>query len=59
MNIPATPAMAGTVLRRVPSSLRQCCQDHRLALGGDGVDQGEKIALAIIWENEDLLDGVN
>ena len=27
--------------------------------GGDGVDQGDDIALAIIWEGEDLLHGVN
>ena len=27
--------------------------------GGDGVDQGEEVALAIIWEGEDFLDGVN
>ena len=51
--------MAGTVLHRVPSSLCQRHQEHWLALGGGGVDQGEEIVLAIIWEGEDLLDGVN
>ena len=59
VNIPAAPAMVGLVLRRVPSSLCQRRQEHRLALGGGGVDQGEESALAIIWEGEDLLDGVN
>ena len=34
VNILATPAMAGTVLRRVPSSLCQRRQEHRLTLGG-------------------------
>ena len=27
--------------------------------GGDDVEQGEKIALAIIWEGEDFLDSAN
>ena len=27
--------------------------------GGDGVDQGEDVALAIFWESEDFLDSVN
>ena len=34
MKIPAAPAMAGTVLHRVPSSLYQRRREHRLALGG-------------------------
>ena len=27
--------------------------------GGDGVKQGEEVALAFFWEGEDLFDGVN
>ena len=34
VNIPAAPAMATTVLRRVPSSLCQCRRENCLALGG-------------------------
>ena len=34
MNIPAAPAIAGTGLRRVPSSLCQRLREHQLALGG-------------------------
>ena len=34
VDIPAAPAMAGTVLRRVPSSLCQRCREHWLDLGG-------------------------
>ena len=37
VNIPAAPAMAGPVLHRVPSSLCQRHQEHRLALGAGGV----------------------
>ena len=34
VNIFSAPAMAETVLNRVPSNLFQCRRDHRLALGG-------------------------
>ena len=34
VNITVVLAMAGKVLRRVPSSLFQCRREHRLALGG-------------------------
>ena len=27
--------------------------------GGDGVNQGGEVALALFWEGEDLFDGVN
>ena len=27
--------------------------------GGDGVDQGKEVSLAIFWEGEDLFDSVN
>ena len=39
VNMPAAPAMAGTVLRRFPSSFFKCRWYHRLAMGGDGIEQ--------------------
>ena len=50
VNIPVTPAMIGTVLHRVPSSLCQRRREHWLLLGGGGVEQGEEVALAVFWE---------
>ena len=34
VKVPAAPDMAGTVLRRVPSSLFQIHQEHLMVLGG-------------------------
>ena len=39
VNMPAALAMAGTVLRRFPSSFFKCRWYHRLAMGGDGIEQ--------------------
>ena len=45
VNILVAPAMAGTVLRRVPSSLCQRSQEHRLALGGVVSSRARKLVL--------------
>ena len=45
VNIPTAPAMAGTVLRRVPSSLCQRRREHQLALGGVVSSRASKLVL--------------
>ena len=45
VNIPAAPAMAGKVLRRVPSSLCQRRWEHRLALRGMVLSKERRLRL--------------
>ena len=45
VNIPAAPAVAGTVLRRVPSSLCQRRREHHLALGEMVLSRAKRLLL--------------
>ena len=45
VKIPAAPAMAGTVIHRVPSNLCQRLREHRLALGGTVSSRATRIDL--------------
>ena len=45
VKIPAAPAMAGTVLRRVPSSLCQRLREHQLAPGETVSSRARRLAL--------------
>ena len=45
VTIPVAPAMAGTVIRRVPSTLCQRHREHRLALGGMVSSRSRRLVL--------------
>ena len=47
VNIPSDPAMAGTVLRRVPMSLCQHLLEHRLALRGVVLSRARRLVLRL------------